>query len=590
MLNRDRLASIFTFRLAKPALAHHRLLRTMISRLLLLLCSFAALVSLVRAAEARPNVLLVCVDDLKPLLGCYGDTKVKSPNIDRLAARGVLFERAYCNQAVCAPSRNSLMTGLRPTTLGIYDLATNFRKSMSNAVTVAQYFQRHGYRTEAMGKIMHVGHGNVEDAASWTVPHWKPKGGGYALKENTTNARPSTVGGPRGTATESADVPDSTYGDGQIADEAIRRLRAAKEKPGEPFFIGVGFLKPHLPFVAPKKYWDLYRAHSFAPHRQRTPPEGAPAFAPTTWGELRQYSDMPETGPLTREQETHLIHGYHAAVSYMDAQLGRVLDELDRLSLAANTIVILWGDHGWHLGDHGMWCKHTNYEEATRIPFIMAAPGAPPGKRCGALVETVDLYPTLCELAGLPAPTGLDGASFAAALRNPQTAKTKDAVFHVYPRSPKGMGELIGRAVRTERHRLVEWKKAGAPADTGILELYDYVTDPGETKNLAGSQPEVVSRLRAILASQPEAKPQLRTATNAVAGGGRSGAARPRQDRAAMFERRDTNNDGRLTREEFLEGQPDPAEAPKRFPLFDSNKDGVLTKEEFIRAGKGGTP
>ena len=305
------------------------------------LTAFGAEVS--SGSPSRPNVLLICVDDLKPLLGCYGDTRVKSPNIDRLAARGVLFEKAYCNQAVCAPSRNALMTGLRSTTLGIYDLPTNFRHAAPEAVTLAQYFKQHGWRTEAMGKIFHVGHGNHEDPASWSVEHWRPKGGpgsGYALKENRPaqqapakggKARTPAKGGPvmpRGTATECADVTDNTYDDGKIADEAVMRLRAAKERK-DPFFIAVGFLKPHLPFVAPKKYWDLYQRNSFELPKVKTPPKDAPEFAPTTWGELRNYSDMPETGPLTDDQIRLLIHGYHAAVSYMDAQLGRVLDELD---------------------------------------------------------------------------------------------------------------------------------------------------------------------------------------------------------------------------------------------------------------------
>ncbi len=485
-------------------------------------------------ASTRPNVLLVCVDDLKPLLGCYGDPRVKSPNIDRLAARGVLFERAFCNQAVCAPSRNALMTGLRPSSIGIYDLGTHFRRGVPEAVTVAQYFRKHGYRTEAMGKIMHVGHGNFEDASSWTVPHWRPRGGGYALKESQAvvqrelaAARERGVpesriaGSSRGPPTECADVPDDTYGDGLIAAEAVRRLEAAAKKPDEPFFIAVGFLKPHLPFVAPKKYWDLYRKDDFPLPALRHPPEGAPEFAPTTWGELRQYSDIPATGPLTDDLIRHLIHGYHAAVSFMDAQLGRVLDALDATGLAKNTVVVLWGDHGWHLGDHGMWCKHTNYEQAARIPFIVAAPGVgKAGMKTGALAETVDLYPSLCELAGLPMPAGLDGSSFVAALKDP-SAKTKDAVFHVYPR-----GALMGRAVRTARYRLVEWKKPGDPAESAVLELYDYERDPSEPRNFAAVKPAVVAELRALLAKQPEAKPQVRVELPAGAGARPAGARR----------------------------------------------------------------
>jgi iduronate 2-sulfatase len=223
-----------------------------------------------------------------------------------------------------------------------------------------------------------------------------------------------------------------------------------------------------------------------------------------------------------------------------------------------------------------MWSKHTNYEQATRIPFIVIAPGVTrPGGRSGALVETVDLYPTLCELAGLPMPAKLDGASFTGALKSPATAKTKEAIFHVFPRAPKEFGPLIGRAVRTERYRLVEWKKAGASADTAILELYDYVSAPHEPKNLAAEQPQVVAQLRALLAQQPEAKPQLKVVTIPTA----------KQDRVALFERKDTNKDGQLTREEFMKGQPDPDEAPKRFLKFDANKDGVLSRDEFIYIG-----
>ncbi len=553
----------------------------------------ADLQSLEKPGAAKPNVLLICVDDLKPILGCYGDKNVKSPNVDRLAARGVQFDLAFCNQAVCAPSRNALLTGLRSQTLGIYDLGTNFRKSRPDAVTLPQYFKNNGWRTEAMGKIFHVGHGNHEDDASWSVPHWSPNSsgfGGYVLPENrpptltreearAANADPSKL--PRGAPVECADVPDNSYGDGMIADEAVARLRAAAAKPEQPFFIAVGFLKPHLPFVAPKKYWDLYKREQFELAKLQKPPEGAPEYAPTTWGELRQYSDIPEVGPLDPDKQRLLIHGYHAAVSYMDAQLGKVLDEFDKLGLAKNTIVILWGDHGWHLGDHGMWCKHTNYEQAGHIPFLVSAPGMKNGSRTKAMFESVDLYPTLCELAGLPIPAGLDGASFTAALRDPANAKTKDSVIHVFPRNVKGRGELLGRAVRTARYRMVEWKKPGDAPETADIELYDYQTDPDETKNLAKENPEIVAQLRAILAKQPEAKPQIHPARDA----GRPAAARPRQDRAAMFESRDKNHDGKLTREEFLANQPDPNEAPKRFLKFDSNGDGVLSREEFLNAG-----
>jgi iduronate 2-sulfatase len=409
------------------------------------------------------------------------------------------------------------LTGLRPQSLGIYDLSTNFRRAVPDAITLPQHFKAHGYRTEGLGKIFHVGHGNHEDPQSWSVPHWTAKVIGYALSKNRgprgltrEEALFDNVPGdrarrlPRGAAYESADVPDSAYPDGKLADEAIRRLRQAAESPDIPFFLAVGFVKPHLPFCAPKKYWDLYEPAQFAVPKNQEPPDGAPSFAPTNWGELRQYADMPENGPLPEDTQRTLIHGYHAAVSYMDAQLGRVIDALEATGLDKNTIVVLWGDHGWHLGDHGMWCKHTNYEQAARIPLIVIAPGATTGGAAStSLVESVDIYPTLCELTGLPVPENLDGASFADVTKSP-ASETKKALFHVYPR-----GNRLGRAVRTARYRLVEWKRPGAPPDTAVLELYDYQADPGETKNVADDQSEVVAELRQILADQPEAKPQL---------------------------------------------------------------------------------
>lgn len=493
----------------------------------------AVIATLFGAAQATsaahtPNVLFICVDDLKPLLGCYGAKLIHSPNIDRLAARGMRFDAAYCNQAVCAPSRNCLLTGVRSTTLGIYDLGTNLRQSIPDAVTLPQYFMRNGYRTEAVGKIFHVGHGNHEDPASWSVPHFQEKSIFYALPENHAKegmtreealfANMSNISKlPRGAPYESADVPDNAYPDGRIAEEVIRRLQSARSRTSEPFFIAAGFLKPHLPFCAPKKYWDLYDRSCFKPPALRTPPEGAPPYAPTTWGEVRQYSDIPETGPLNDDQARALIHGYHAAVSFVDAQIGRVLDELDRLGLASNTIIVLWGDHGWHLGDHGMWSKHTNYEEATHIPLLIVAPGVTkPGSSTRALAESVDLYPTLCELACLPKPKlpqtqALEGLSLVPVLKRP-SRQTKEAIFHVFPRNRRRDGQILGRAVRTHRYRLVEWKKPGAPSDTADLELYDYQADALETKNLASEQPKVVAKLRAILAQQPEARAQISNA------------------------------------------------------------------------------
>ena len=527
-------------------------------------------------AAQKPNVLLICVDDLKPNLGCYGDTLARTPNIDKLAKSGVIFERAYCNQAVCSPSRNALLTSLRPQTLGIYDLGTNFRQSRPGAVTLPELFKKNGYRTQGMGKIFHVGHGNNEDEQSWSVPHFKVKSIGYTLKENQgptregalfDNKNPADL--PRGAAYENADVPDNAYGDGQIADEAVRRLQQAKASPDQPFFMAVGFVKPHLPFCAPKKYWDMHDRNAIALPQVKTAPAGAPEFAPQYGGELRQYKNIPQKGPLDDDLTRTLIHGYYAATSYMDAQLGRVLETLNSTGLAQNTIVVLWGDHGWHLGDHGMWCKHTNYQQATRIPVIFSAPGMPTGVRTDAFLESVDIYPTLAELAGLQSPGGLDGISQVQVLKQPETFVRRH-VTHVYPRG----GGLLGRAIRTELYRMVEWKKFGAPADTAIYELYDYEADPMETENLAAKKPQIVAELKQLLALQPEARPQIMA------------QAKPGSDRNTMFTRRDKNGDGQLTRDEFLANQPDPDQAPKRFPLFDTNKDGLLSRDEFVNQGR----
>lgn len=536
------------------------------------------------AEVKKPNILMICVDDLKPTLGCYGDAFAKTPNIDALAGRSVVFDSAYCNQAVCAPSRNALMTSLRPQTLGIYDLGTNFRISRPDAVTIPQHFRESGYKAQSLGKIMHVGHGNQEDAASWDVPHFGGKFAGYALKENQPQAPKGNKGGnkradqsPRGAATESADVPDETYSDGQIAAEAVRRLQAAKTA-GQPFFMAVGFLKPHLPFVAPKRYWDMHDPSKLPQPTRKTAPEGAPSYAPQFGGELRGYVGIPSgNDPLPDELTRHLIHGYYAATSYMDAQLGKVLAELKRLDLEKDTIVVLWGDHGWHLGDHGMWCKHTNYEQATRIPLIVSLPEGK-AAHSKALVETVDLYPTLVELAGLPARDGLDGKSFAATLKQPGQ-EHREFVTHVYPRNQR-----LGRAVRNDRYRLVEWKVPGAASSTAEYELYDYQADPGETRNLASSQSEITQKLAALIQAMPEAKAQV-SKSQKTTPGPNAAKPTPKRNRAQMFAQRDGNHDGKLSEEEFLIRQPDPKDAPARFKRFDANHDGVLSKDEFVSSG-----
>lgn len=448
----------------------------------------------------NPNVLLICVDDLKPTLGCFGDSLAVTPHIDSLAERGVRFTSAYCNQAVCSPSRNSLMTGLRPQTIGVYDLPTNFRAAAPRAITLSQHFIQQGYFAQGLGKIFHTGHGNFDDQASWSVPSWRPKASTYALPESLRNTQTDSKGKKRGPATEAAAVADESYADGLVAQEAIARLRSASQTPEQPFFLAVGFIRPHLPFVAPQRYWDLYDPKLFPLPTVLSAPLDAPSYAPTNGGELRTYAGIPQS--VDADTTRHLIHGYYAATSYTDAQVGKVLRTLDELGLTENTIVVLWGDHGWHLGDHGMWCKHTNYEQAARIPLIISTPNGPRGLASQALVETVDLYPTLAELAGVQSPPEIDGRSFANVVRQPNLP-AREFVQHVYPR-----GGRLGRAIRDSRYRLVEWKTPGNPAESAEFELYDYQTDPLETQNLAALRPETTLSLREKLAQLPEAKPQ----------------------------------------------------------------------------------
>ena len=470
------------------------------------------------SSAERPNVLLILVDDLKPALGCYGDPIAQTPHLDALAARGMRFDLAYCNQAVCAPSRFTLMLGSHSTSTGLYRLGSQLRDVLPDAVTLPQHFAEHGgYRTESLGKVFHIGHGNQGDPESFSVPHFHDKVIEYVDPESTdggkltreeaffTNQKLGQIKSlPRGAAFESPDVEDLSYADGRVAAEAVKRLQAAKQRredDGTPFFITVGFARPHLPFSAPKKYWDLYDADSLPMPEFEELPTGAPAVAGKRGGEITNYKPVPEQGEVDDALKRQLIHGYYASMSFVDAQIGKVVDALDRLQLAENTIVVLWGDHGFHLGDLGIWTKHTNYEQANRIPLLISAPGVTTANSSTKQpAESVDLYPTLAELAGLPAPNGpqaIDGKSLVPVLRDP-AARVRDHAFHAYPK------RKLGRAIRTERYRLVEWRGLNEPTRAAEYELYDYETDPLETENLAKSKPRVVRRLKQILAQYPE--------------------------------------------------------------------------------------
>jgi arylsulfatase A-like enzyme len=438
------------------------------------------------SAPARPNVLFVAVDDLRPAVGCMGDRYAKTPHLDAWMQRGTVFDRAYCQQAVCSPSRTSLLTGRRPDTTRVYDLVTHFRDTIPDVVTLPQHFKQNGYAVRGLGKIYH---GGYDDKASWSAPHEGNFGSGFGpagqkrLAELKAEAKAAgqDVGKVRGLPTEAPDVPDDALADGKLASRAVELMGQLAGK-SEPFFLAVGFLKPHLPFVAPKKYWDLYDPATLPAATTADPPAGAPKFAPQFGGELRQYDGMPKSGPVSAADARRLVHGYYAAASFTDANVGRLLAELDRLKLRDNTVVILWGDHGWHLGDHGMWCKHTNYELATRSALLMSKPGQKPG-RTTALVEFVDIYPTLAEVCGLPAPAGVEGHSFAPLLDDP-ARPWKAAAFSQYPRGSKDTGPVMGYAVRTASHRYVEWRKRGT-AEVVARELYDHAADPGEDVNVA---------------------------------------------------------------------------------------------------------
>lgn len=446
-------------------------------------------------AAAKPNILFLAVDDLRPELACYGKDYIQSPNIDRIARAGMVFDRAYCQQAVCSPSRSSLMTGTRPDTTKVWDLATHFRAALPNVVTLGQHFKNHGYFVQGMGKIYH---GGYDDPLTWSVPWQTPKAVKYARPENRVLDQRQREGEPdgggkrdsrkntRGPAYESADVPDDTFQDGKVAELAIETLRALSQKR-EPFFLAVGFIKPHLPFVSPKKYWDLYDPAKIqlAPNKFR--PQGAPDYAILPGGELRNYHGIPADS-TPDDLARQLKHGYYAAVSYMDAQVGKVLDELDRLRLRDHTIIILWGDHGWKLGEHDAWCKHSNCENDANAPLILAVPGMRnAGQRTRALVEFVDIYPTLSELAGLPLPPQLEGTSFQPLLDNP-SRPWKTAAFSQYPRpgGRTGAGQLMGYSMRTERYRFTAWVDRADSTRVLARELYDHQTDPQENQNIAG--------------------------------------------------------------------------------------------------------
>lgn len=461
-------------------------------------------------APGRPNVLFIAVDDLRPTIGAYGDPYAKTPNLDRLAASGVTFLQAHAQQALCNPSRASLLTGLRPDSIGVWDLETDFRANVPDVVTLPQHFMRHGYRTVQIGKIYH---NTIPDPRSWHQEihlHGFPydPDAVYHGRENleiqeARKARLIAEGREdraldrfgmwylKANATERLELPDNAYYDGAQTDRALEELAALKGR--QPFFFAIGYYRPHLPFNAPAKYWDLYDPDSIAlaPHPEL--PRDAPAVAASNLAELRGYADFatapdPWDGRLSEADARRLKHGYYASVSYVDAMVGRLLDRLDELGLAKNTIVVLWGDHGYKLGEMNGWAKMSNYLVDTHSPLIVRGPGAAPaGLRLGQMVELVDVYPTLSDLAGLPVPKWLQGTSAVPLIRQPDRP-WKRAVFSQFLRKGRWLGqdsvETMGYGMRTDRYHYVAWVNWATRKITA-RELYDLRSDSLETVNLA---------------------------------------------------------------------------------------------------------
>lgn len=466
------------------------------------------------AAKDDKNVLIIFIDDLRPELNCYGVDTIESPSIDKLASEGLLFERAYCQQAICAPSRASMMSGQYPDSIGIYDLFSPLRKTLPDVMSMPRYFQNRGYETASFGKVYHH---HSDDKKYWSqLPD--VAGEKYAdaavLKSIAKQRRDAKAKGlkgieifraVKGPATENADVPDEVYRDGAVAQQAIGALRRVEDKP---FFMCVGFAKPHLPFAAPKRFWDMYDRDQFTVPNPELP-QGTPKIAITKWGELRAYQGIPAKGPLSDQMTKELMHGYAASVSFADAQVGKVLAELDNLGLRENTIVVLWGDHGYKLGDYGLWCKHTNLELDTRVPFIVSAPGFKQNDRCDSLVEMVDVFPTLVELTGGDIPISCDGKSFKSVLANP-TQPFREFALSQYPR-----GKNMGYSLRDDRWRFTEWVNS-ATHEVVSRELYDHRESQRPTQNVVGDAnhakrvSELSQKLGAVLRSQSRAAKQAK--------------------------------------------------------------------------------
>ncbi|MBI1353123.1 MAG: sulfatase-like hydrolase/transferase [Acidobacteria bacterium] len=431
---------------------------------------------LASAKKKRPapdqNVLFLVVDGLRPDLGCYGNADVLSPRIDRLASRGLTMLRAYCQQSTARASRNSTLTGLRPERAGAD--GADFRRFAGDAKTLPERFREYGYATGSFGRVFDDPHTDAAD--SWTLPPHAPP--------------PPDHGDA---SWRCPDAPDDELPDGRAVSAAIQAMRELRGKGL--FFLAVGLQAPRSPFLAPKGYLDLYPKGLIKPTEYPAPPASAPRFALHGSETLRRFKDIPEQGALPDEKARELIRAYYASVSYADAQVGRLLDTLDQLEVADKTTVVLWGDHGCHLGEHGLWGPATAYENALRVPLIVRAPGQRgSGRKTFALTELVDLYPSLCDLCEVPMPQGLEGAAFTPLFEDPDRL-WKRAVFSRQPREIPGVGAGVGRTMRTSRFRYTEWTAEGS--SFRAAEVYDYREDPHETRNLAPS-PQAASLVNGL--------------------------------------------------------------------------------------------
>ena len=435
--------------------------------------------------NGRPNILLIIIDDLRPELGCYGNEHMITPNIDKLAAGGTVFDRAYCNVPVCMPSRVSLLTSLRT------DRTMGRTKKLSREyITLPKYLKDHGYTTISNGKVFH----HIDDRAEdWSDPPWRsvPIYHGevrwgtyntYGLWQNEESGKlinPETGFGP---FFDSAEVPDDAYQDGKVANKTIADLKRLA-KSDEPFFLACGFWRPHLPFNAPKKYWDLYDPQKLPLADNRFIPKNLPELCQNS-PEMYEYAGI-DGFPDDEAFHRKALHGYYASVSYVDAQVGRLLDALKANNLDENTIVVLIGDHGWHLGEHNFWGKHNTLKNALEAPLIVRAPGYEGGKHSFALVEYLDIYPTLVQLAGLPLPDHVEGRSLTPLLENPGTP-WKDALYFFWNDKERinGKVKLVDAiAVKTDRFLYTEWYQENKVIDRM---LFDHESDPQENVNIAG--------------------------------------------------------------------------------------------------------